>query len=62
VIVDSNHNGTIDATDMVFELQGLESSKAVVAVGDFDGDGKDEPAVHRKEDIKLPLETKRVAS
>jgi hypothetical protein len=47
---------------MVFELQGLESSKAVVAVGDFDGDGKDEPAVHRKEDIKLPLETKRVAS
>jgi serine-aspartate repeat-containing protein C/D/E len=41
LIVDSNRNEKLDATDRVFEL---EADADEVVVGDFDGDGKDEPA------------------
>jgi len=30
-------------------------------IGDFNGDGKDEPAVYRRDAIQLPLETKAKA-
>jgi hypothetical protein len=43
VIVDSNGNGRLDATDKVFEIQGEGQS---VVVGDFDGDGLDEAAFY----------------
>ena len=44
VIVDSNDNGRIDATDQVFLL---DSETGTVIVGDFDGDGRDEPLMHQ---------------
>jgi hypothetical protein len=43
VIVDSNGNGRLDATDRVFEIQGEGEN---VVVGDFDGDGIDEAAYY----------------
>jgi hypothetical protein len=45
VIVDSNNNGRLDATDRVFEIQGEGEN---VVVGDFDGDGVDEAAYYAK--------------
>jgi hypothetical protein len=45
----------------VFELEGAEAEGTAVVIGDFDGDGKDEPAVYRRNPIQLPLETKAKA-
>jgi protocatechuate 3,4-dioxygenase beta subunit len=56
VIVDSNGNGHIDATDQVFML---ESDTGSVIVGDFDGDGRDEPALHQSADQRRTLEARR---
>jgi protocatechuate 3,4-dioxygenase beta subunit len=44
VLVDSNANGKIDATDQVFLL---DSADGTVIVGDFDGDGKETPALYQ---------------
>ena len=43
LIIDSNGNGTWDATDRVFEIEGEVGQ---VVVGDFDGDGVDEAAFY----------------
>ncbi len=40
VIIDTNGNGRIDATDQVFMMDDVGN----VIAGDFDGDGRDEPA------------------
>jgi len=42
LIIDSNRNEKLDATDRVFELEGSDGE---IVIGDFDGDGKDEPAL-----------------
>lgn len=57
VIVDSNHNGRIDATDQVFLL---ETGDGSVIVGDFDGDGIDEPALHQSASQRNPLSARRL--
>ena len=54
VIVDSNRNGRIDATDQVFVL---ESSEGTVIVGDFNGDGKQVPALYHVPDSR-PLQAR----
>ena len=41
--VDSNHNFEIDAQDRVFELGGASDQPVV---GDWDGDGTDDPGVY----------------
>jgi hypothetical protein len=56
VIVDSNLNGRIDATDQVFLM---ESEAGCVVVGDFDGDGRDEPALHQSASQRRTLEARR---
>ena len=56
VIVDSNANGRIDATDQVFLLQ--EDVGTVIA-GDFDGDGKDEAAIYQSASQRRTLEARR---
>lgn len=56
VIVDSNHNGQIDVTDQVFLL---ESAEGTVIVGDFDGDGNDEPALYQTPDQQRSLQARR---
>lgn len=56
VIVDSNGNGHIDATDQVFLL---DADQGTVIVGDFDGDGRDEPAVHQSAEQRRTLEARR---
>ena len=43
MIVDSNGNGRMDATDRVFEIEGQAGQ---VVVGDFNGDGIDEAAFY----------------
>ena len=43
LIVDSNGNGQLDATDRVFEIEGEAGQ---VVVGDFNGDGIDEAAFY----------------
>lgn len=58
VIVDSNGNGKIDATDQVFLL---ESTDGDVIVGDFDGDGNDEPALYQSPDQHRNLQARRNA-
>ena len=42
LIIDSNRNEKLDATDRVFELEGNGGD---IVVGDFDGDGRDEAAL-----------------
>ena len=51
-IIDSNGNRELDATDRTFELGGANDTPVV---GDWDGDGIDEPAVYhtRRSDIQL---------
>jgi hypothetical protein len=56
VIVDSNANGHIDATDQIFQL---EDEEGTVIVGDFDGDGKDEPALHQSANQRRNLAARR---
>ena len=56
VIVDSNHNGRIDATDQVFMI---DQEEGTIVVGDFDGDGKDEPALHQSIQQRRTLEARR---
>ncbi|MFO0941130.1 MAG: SpaA isopeptide-forming pilin-related protein [Pirellulales bacterium] len=58
VIVDSNANGQIDATDQVFLL---ESNDGTVIVGDFDGDGNDEPALYQSPEQQRALQARRNA-
>jgi serine-aspartate repeat-containing protein C/D/E len=59
VIVDSNGNGQIDVTDQVFLL---ESTEGTVIVGDFDGDGNDEPALYQSPEQQRSLQARRAAS
>jgi hypothetical protein len=40
ILIDSNHNGALDASDQVLSNAGAGDA---LLVGDFDGDGKDEP-------------------
>ncbi|MEZ6077461.1 MAG: hypothetical protein R3C56_17865 [Pirellulaceae bacterium] len=56
MLVDSNGNGRFDATDQVFQL---DSAEGTVVVGDFNGDGRDEPALHQSPDQQRWLEAKR---
>ncbi|MFM9116910.1 MAG: hypothetical protein ACKOU6_12210, partial [Planctomycetota bacterium] len=46
--VDTNHNHQLDAHDRVFQLGGPSDTPVV---GDWNGDGKDEPGIYGRQGL-----------